>query len=321
MSGSFLRPIRPIKRMPFVEDVLPLLNPSGLKPSPAKPASHNPCRGLGLDTPENQQAFVREFKKLQKEWPSITGRLDPFETRPEVLCRRIEQIANAQLQRVGVPPVSVVPAFLSYFGGEFHSNLWQIKIDRLEIRSRNLSDAEASKLAGLIYHECRHAEQAYLVSRMQAAALGAKGTTAEQALAISRRTLGPPRIAAHAHRHPLGVRDPANACAQTIYASQNDFADPAWRHSVSTYSALPGLHKAEEKASSDFDSAKEDYTKMQQNRHASQEMVQQAQAKMQAAQQRLQAAAEARRVGVEAYKHLPNEADAYETGDALEKSY
>lgn len=315
MSSSHLRPMRPIKRTPLMEEVLPVqsLDAAQQPAKPAPPPAHKPCAGLGLDTPENKQAFVQEFKKLRKEWPNITGRLEP---RPEALGRRIEQLVNAQLKKVGVPPVSAVPGFLNYFDGEFHSNTWQINLDREQLRPQNLSDTQAGDLAALIYHESRHAEQSYLVSRLQATMLKGKGTTAEQVLAISRYTGVPPRIAAQALRHPLGVGDPLNPCAQLL-ATQDDFANPAWLHTIKTYTALPALRSEEGEAMDGLDSAKKDYTQMQQNRHASLEMVQRAKGKLDAAQKRLQAATEAHRVGHEAYKNLPNEADAYHTGDAI----
>lgn len=318
MSDSTLRPMRPIKRTPLAEEVLPIqsLDVAQQPTKPTTPPVHKPCAGLGLDTPENKQAFVQEFRKLRKEWPSITGRLEP---RPEALGRRIEQLVNAQLQKVGVPPVSAVPGFLTdNVQGQFRPSTWEMKISREILKPQSLSDAQAGDLAAAIYHESRHAEQTYLVSRLRAAVLGAKGTTAEQVLEISRNSPSnvPPRIAAYARQHPLGVQDPLTPCAQLL-ASQNDFTNPAFGHTIDTYAALPGLDRKLNQAADGLYSAKQEYTQTQQNRHASVDMVQRAKGRLESAQKRLQAATEAKRLGYDAYRNLPNEADAFETEAAV----
>lgn len=73
MSDGSLRPMRPIQRVPFVEEVLPILNPDSPKKHGAASHHPKPCAGFGLNTPANEREFVKGFKSLQKAWPTLTS--------------------------------------------------------------------------------------------------------------------------------------------------------------------------------------------------------------------------------------------------------
>jgi hypothetical protein len=83
---------------------------------------------------------------------------------------------EAQLAVNGIPPISteVGPDIRKVAGG-FHSKSWRIVIDAARLTHKPLTTTldgiaadQAAELAGICYHEGRHAEQTYLVARLMA---------------------------------------------------------------------------------------------------------------------------------------------------------
>ena len=186
MPDSSLRPMRPIQRVPFVEETLPVLDPDAAKAHHRhKPAPHNPCAGFGLNTPANQQEFVKGFKHLQKAWPTLTA---------VQRKQRMEDLVNAQLQKGGVPRVGIVPSDLPTDNGQLSFADWKLAINKNLLNGNHLPEAQAKELANTVYHESRHAEQWYLIAQQKAAELaGAVGETpAQKAIAIRKRHGNPP---------------------------------------------------------------------------------------------------------------------------------
>lgn len=311
MPDNSLRPMRPIQRVPFVEETLPILNPEDAR-THGKPAHHHkPCAGFGLNKPANEREFAEGFKKLQKAWPTLTS---------AQRRQRIEDLANAQLHKGGVPKVSMVPKKLATDYGQFDFTTWKLVINKDLLNGNSLPEAQAKELANTVYHESRHAEQWYLIAQQKAAEQrGVAGQTpAHQALAIKNAMGIPLHTAAQAQKHPLGAHDGRKACAKAL----NDSIYGA--HAAQRNRTLADQDKkirADDKARAHFDKVNAAYEKLRQDPNADPAAVQKAYRGAVAAQKHLEAADAARQKAYRAYQRLPEEADALETGDAVAKIY
>lgn len=312
MSNASLRPMRPIRRVPFVEETLPLLNPEAAKThhKPAHP-HHKPCAGFGLNTPANQREFARGFKHLQKMWPTLTA---------VQRKQRIEDLVNAQLHKGGVPRVGIVPTDLPTDDGQLNFEAWKLAINKKLLNGNHLPEAQAKELAKTVYHESRHAEQWYLIAQQKAAQLGgAVGETpAQKAMAIKKAMRIPYSTAAHACHQPLGAHDGRKACAQALNDSIYG-AHAARRNNTLHDQDVKIL--ADDHAQAHFDNVNRAYEKLRLDPHADPAAVQKAYQGAVAAGKHLEAANVARQRAYQAYQRLPEEADALETGDAVEKMY
>lgn len=311
MSDGSLRPMRPIRRVPFVEDILPVLDPKAVKPHHRKPAHHGPCAGFGLNTPANQREFVKGFKHLQKAWPTLTA---------VQRKQQMEDLVNAQLQKGGVPRVGILPSDLPTDDGQLIFKDWKLAINNKLLNGNHLPEAKAKELANTVYHESRHAEQWYLIAQQKAAELGgATGETpAQKAIAI-RNAMGIPlATAAHAQQHPLDAHDRRKACAQALNDSIYG-AHAAHRNSTLHDQDVKIL--ADEHAQAHFNNVNRAYENLRLNPHADPAVVQRAYQGAVAAGRQLEAANAARQRAYQAYQQLPEEADALETGDAVGKMY
>jgi len=219
MSDSSLRPMRPIKRVPFVEEVLPVHGHHHTPKVPHDPV--RPCAGYGLDNPANAREFVRGFKQLQKEWPHLT---------PHQRKLRLESLSYQQLKKSGVPTIPI--AALPLTGGAYaQTNMrdWQIEMPARVINTAKLPDQTAQEFAHALYHESRHAEQAYLVARRQAGIVAAQSqgrlTPTQQVQEMERqlprgdRPLVPRSVMLEAQKQPLHKGDAQEHCARLMYDS------------------------------------------------------------------------------------------------------
>ncbi len=305
-----LRPMRPIKRVPFVEEVLPVLDPekahSHTKPKPAAP--HKPCAGFGLNTPANEKQFAQGFKRLQQAWPKLS----------DVQRRsQIEELANAELQKSGVPKVQMVPSILLTEDGEFDFSTWTLAINKKLLNKNSLSEPQAKNLANTVYHESRHAEQFYLIAQQKAAELGgaAGGTPAQQAQAIYQATRVSTKAAVQAQQHPLNAHDTRKPCAEALNASL--YKHTAYHNKVidDTSKTILALNHAE----AHYENVNRHYEALRVSPHASPAVVQKAYETAVAAEKQVEAASAVQQKAYQAYRQLPEEADAWETADAMGK--
>lgn len=217
MSDSSLRPMRPIKRFPFVEEVLPVHGTHEAHRVPHDPV--HPCAGYGLDNPANARQYIHGFKQLQKEWPHLT---------PGERKMRLQNLSHQQLKKSGVPGIPIVP--LPMHGANYAEtvfNPWVIHVPERVLNEPHLPDATAKEFAGALYHESRHAEQAYLVMRRQAGIVAAQShgkLTLEQQVIQINNQLGrgneafcDPSVVREAQKQPLHKGDAQEHCAQMMY--------------------------------------------------------------------------------------------------------
>ena len=280
MPDNSLRPMRPIQRTPFVEEVLPVLDPAKAhshgKPKPAAP--HKPCAGFGLNTPANEKEFAHGFKGLQAAWPKLSA---------AERKTKIEELANAQLQKSGVPKVQMVAQTMATDDGTFDSGNWNLVINKNLLNKNSLSDGSAKELANTVYHESRHAEQCYLVAQQKAAQIGTSGMTPDQQAADIKNALGiPASTAQQAQKHPLAAHDSRTPCAQAL----NDSIYGA--HAI--HRAIVLINKdttalADDQASAHAWDVSQDYDKLRLMPNANPAAVQKAYEKMDAAQADAQA--------------------------------
>lgn len=312
MSDGSLRPMRPIQRVPFVEKVLPVLDPEAAKAHHRhKPAPHNPCAGFGLNTPANQQEFVKGFKALQKAWPNLKAAQRQ---------RQIENLVNAQLGKGGVPTVRVSPSNLPTDNGQLSFKDWKLAINKNLLKGNALPEAQARELATTVYHESRHAEQWYLIAQQKAAELGgAVGETPFQKATAIQTAMGIPfRVAAHAYHQPLGAHDARKACAQAL----NDSIYGA--HAAHRDSALHDQDVkilADDHAHAHYDNVNRADVNLNTNPHASAAAIHKADQAVDVALGQWQATSAARQRAYQVYQRLPEEADALETGNAVGRMY
>jgi hypothetical protein len=110
---------------------------------------------------------------------------------------------NAQLKENGVPPIRDPPSFGPTghgAAGGFSHQTWTVNLDLaktaahpLATKISDLTADQVAEVAGVCYHEARHAEQAFLVARVVAS--GAKGKKDAKAIAAE---LGIPESVAEA---------------------------------------------------------------------------------------------------------------------------
>ncbi len=217
MPDNSLRPMRPIQRVPFVEEVLPVHGPQGAHRVPHDPV--RPCAGYGLDNPANAREYIHGFKQLQKEWPHLT---------PGQRKMRLQNLSHQQLKKSGVPGIPIVPLPLqgaNYAQTDF--NGWQINMPEHVLNEPHLPDATAKEFASALYHESRHIEQGYLVMRRQAGIVAAQShgkLTPEQEVQQMEHQLksngynfAPHNVMLEAQRQPLHKGDAQEHCAQMMY--------------------------------------------------------------------------------------------------------
>jgi len=121
--------------------------------------------------------------------------------------------ANAQLQSIGVPACRpAIHELPPGVWGRFDWEPWMLEMDKTGLSKHDLEQAEALRLAAVVYHEARHAEQLFNVARLLA---GKNKTQAE----IRASTGIKESVVAQACAQPLGADDPRAAAAESHHES------------------------------------------------------------------------------------------------------
>lgn len=247
------------------------------------------CSGLGMSAQPNVDEFVKDFKQLQSDWPKLTA--DERE-------QRLEALANRQLAKSGVPKVGVVPKTLPKGnGGHLDFNNWQLAVNKDQLSAATLSDAEAKALANTVYHESRHAEQWYLMAQRRAMN-GDKASDIRDSMSI------PGSVATAAEQRPLVVNSTSAACAQVLHDSV--YGTNAAARNTTLTGVMTELGKLNQ-ANAAVDSL---------NANPASTPAQ----KTEAAQNAVAARA-AFDTAYQKYRALPEEADAFEAGDKVDKAW
>jgi hypothetical protein len=174
----------------------------------------------GLLDPANMSEFCEEYRKIVAKWATMT---------PAQRQAALQAAINKQLGKSGVPTVGVSASPLGGGrSGQFDFRGWTLEVDGGLMNKPALDSAGARALADTLYHEGRHAEQWWGMVRTQA---GAK--PAPTAAQISSSTGVPASVATAAVRAPLSGRSPAatfgSAMNRSVYG-----ADAAYRNQVLT---------------------------------------------------------------------------------------
>jgi hypothetical protein len=114
-------------------------------------------------------AIIAAIQQLQGKWEGMTtGERE----------KALQQILNDQFAAIGVPAPTLASASLKDGGmGKYNPQDYSLQIDgSLLTAGGPLDEEKAAKLAGMLAHEGRHAEQDYYAARDQANS----GKTAEQ---------------------------------------------------------------------------------------------------------------------------------------------
>lgn len=313
MPTNSLRPMRPIQRTPLVEEVLPVHNPEAAhkhgkpKPHPA----HKPCAGFGLNTPAHEKQFAQGFKTLQQSWPKMTA-----------LQRKtqMEHLVNTQLQKSGVPHVGILSTSLATDNGQLDFSGWMLKISKDLVNKNSLSDTQAKELANTIYHESRHAEQWYLIAQQKAKQLAsAVGETPVQKAQAIQTAMGIPfSVANQAQQHPLKAQDARTPCATVL--NDSVYGKNA-THRNNTLTGLDTATTATNHAQAHYDNLSHANATLHTTPGTSAAVLNQSDQLLNTALTQLVAKSDAAQKLYQMYRMLPEEADAWESGDGVGKVY
>lgn len=204
--------------------------------------------------------------------------------------------ANAELKAAGVPEAKVRVKKLAV-SGEFDFATWTLDIGKAAFEAATPSNAEIMEATDTVYHEARHAEQWFRIARLQAG----KGWKAPK---IAYQLSIPLKIAKLAVASPLtGTSTDATEASswyESVYGTGR-------KHRNKTLKALSKTREAVEKALAAF-------KKLAKNPKATE-------AKKEAARKKLEDAAKKRKEVYDAYRALPEEADAWSTGDDVQLEF
>jgi hypothetical protein len=254
------------------------------KKGPTKPK--NPCSGWGMSDDKKEKDFADGFKKLQKDWKTLTA--DQRQV-------RIKELANGAASP-GVPDVGVHPTKMNN-AGELDFSNWRLDLNQDDLDKKEFSDAEAKEFADTVYHETRHAQQWYLMAQKRAA----EGKTADE---ISKELDIPKSVAESAAKDPLGKKDARQACAdalyESVYGSKAEARNKTLTDLATTRDTLKKAQQDYEKLAADKTATKkqkEDAFKTWQKAYADRQKIR------------------------KDYMNLPEEADAWETAGNMQKHW
>lgn len=167
------------------------------------PAKEDELGGIGAKFAVDQYAGVA--KKLETVW----ARLTPYGRANALLTA-----ANFELAHIDVPNVDLkVDKVGDRADAVFVKEDWQMTVDRGTMSSPTVDDATMALSASNVYHEARHAEQAFLVARLLA---GRKLKADEIVDTFEIRA----DIAAKATRQPLKAPGRERTLAKRVLASE-----------------------------------------------------------------------------------------------------
>ncbi|HEX2687538.1 MAG TPA: polymorphic toxin type 46 domain-containing protein, partial [Kofleriaceae bacterium] len=256
--------------------------------TPGEKTPEAPKPEAGLKDSALTDRFAGEMKGLEGKWPSMS---------PQERANAIREVINGHLRDAGVPELKVKTAALGEgTNGHLDFRDWAITLNEGKLNAPTIDSAKLGELSNTVYHEARHGEQWYLMARHMAEG----GMTPHD---ISVRTGIPEPVCDVAASEPkMSPKQAADAQKyyDSVYGTNsgqrnqvlNDLKTNPGKvnQAAAEYNAIkddPRVSFAEKKAK--YDAWVDAYNKMQQN--------------------------------YQAYRNLPEEADAWATGDAAEKAF
>ena len=243
----------------------------------------------GIATTISVDRFVGEAKKIQSKWGELTA---------EQRAGGLGKAANAELTNANVPATdSRLADGMGVKGGQFVFQAWTLEMSKPNFSAPTIDDEKSSTLASQIYHEARHAEQWHLMARL----LGGKGKTAAQIVAATQIKAD---IAADAVKKPIAAGGAEAKTADSFYQSVYGTGKP---HREATLKELFKTGDANTKAQQAYDASSKDPKATPETKAA--------------ALKKWQDSYQAFMAAHAVYKALPEEADAFKTGGAVESKY
>jgi hypothetical protein len=142
---------------------------TGAQKAPAKPVikPHPKANVEGIASSLSVERFVAAARELHKSWSEkgAVARAD-----------ELGDAANTELEQASVPSTGIVVRDLGVRSGEFDHQPWDLALARETFEQPEISTDDMSTVAGVVYHEARHAEQWHRMMRLEAG----RGVSADQ---------------------------------------------------------------------------------------------------------------------------------------------
>jgi hypothetical protein len=243
----------------------------------------------GLQSELSMDAFIGAAKQVETDWQKLGG----ADQRLEPLGKAInEQLKGVQVPGCDAEAKKMDPGQL----GMFNEEPWMMTIDRTVLDQPSIDSARAAKLGNTVYHEARHGEQYHRMARM----LAGKKLPVDQ---IQKMTSIRKDVVEHAATMPIEQESPEAAQAQSWFDSVNP-AGKNFEQRKLVYENLTKTTKAFQSAQTKREQVWKDESSDQNARRAAADEERKAKREQLKAEQ--------------AYRELPEEADAFAAGDKLE---
>jgi hypothetical protein len=216
--------------------------------------------------------------------------------KPDERANALADIINGHLKEAGVPELKVKTESGTGANGHLDFQKWEILVNEGKLNTPTMDEGQLGELANTIYHEARHGEQWYMMARHMAET----GMTPAE---ISAKTRIPEAVCDAAAAEPK-MSPQQSAEAQKYYDSVYG-KDSTHRNQV--LNDLKDNPGRVQNAKAEYEAAVNDPRTTPAERQAKLKAWQDAYAKYQADYQK--------------YRALPEEADAWATGDAAEQAF
>ncbi len=247
--------------------------------------------------------FVTAAQEVESQWTKL---------KPQERANKLGQAANEELKQAGVPKTTTKLAELpAQRGGEFNFPVWTLDMSKATFSAASVTTADAGTIASHVYHESRHAEQWHRMARFMAGQ-GKKASEIASTMHI------PARIAADAAKNPLTASGAEGKEAASWYESVYG-KHAAKRNKI--ISNLTPLAKKVMDAATASNLRGAEYERTAKDPKADSKAQQAALARWKAAYAKWQAAAAEQQANYQAYRNLPEEADAWKIGDSVTATY
>ena len=269
---------------------------NGQPQGPARPAD-------GLRDGPTMQGFVDSMRTVEANWAKMT---------PDERMTAIGNAINAQLATAGIPPVTIVRKPLGQRSGELDFVTWSVTLNESMLLNGTIDPRVMADLTNTTYHEARHGEQWFQIARHMSAVMGLDPAT------IAAQTYIPRNIVDAAVADTTPMTPAQRLQAETFYNSVYGTNRP---HRDAVLTALEATPKAEAAARQTEADRLAEYRAVENDPNVP---CNEKRAKWQAwdnARQQADAAALARQQAYQDYRNLPEEADAWATGDAAGDAY
>ncbi len=130
----------------------------------AKPHTKTEVEGLASDLAVDR--FTDAAEDLERSWP---------EKDTVARAKTLGDAANVALDEASVPATGTIVRNLGVRSGEFDHEPWDLALAKETFEKDEIGAEEMSEVAGVVYHEARHAEQWHKMMRLEAGrGVGAK---------------------------------------------------------------------------------------------------------------------------------------------------